>query len=412
MRAVFDALRGEALIGNLQIRIADAGPNGELRVGGESGPILRPISFGQRQQIAARAVPALQPVDAVAAGVLQAATVETGSAEPALLEIIALALAGADQPGTSFAETAQQLTRATGWQLMEILDAPAAEVDRLAHSLAPSADDGWTRIQFGSTDPSDEALAIRKEYAENLLQRVAEPQSLPASVEPEQAVQWPGSQVESQLEADLSSGAPSQGEQVRKAPLATKKTPRERLETEGVAVDYALPERRQVEFSYRLKLSPNAVDLAAAHNQPGRAQLAPQRQETGATHWESNPAPSSENDPAVVKSSAVAARISALADMARQTHAPARGNTEGGAASTPSQATSTTSTAASLAGFEELYTPGAPNWFEAPIGVTRTADTRFRTHSEANESTIDAFDLARRLAVLLDEESDLRGLDQ
>ena len=170
-RVVFDAVRGEAIIGTLRVLVAEAGRNGELRVGGEDGTTLRPISFGERTRIAARAAATSHPVEAVAASVLQHATLTVGEGDRLVLEVLALALAGADRPGASFGETALLLARGTGWSLTDIANGQAAEIDSVASTLVRKQDDGWRRFLIGPS-PTDELASIREEYGENVLQRV------------------------------------------------------------------------------------------------------------------------------------------------------------------------------------------------------------------------------------------------
>lgn len=174
LRVVFDAAAGVARVGSTVVPVTDAGADGSLRVGGAAGPVLRPLAFGERTRVVSRARAAPDPRESVCAGVRGAATVVPGEGDPVLLDVIALALCGADEPAPPFADAALLVARAAGWDPSQLLEAPAAEVDRLARQLggAPSAS-GWTRFVFADDD-GGELEEIRAELAEALLERVDE----------------------------------------------------------------------------------------------------------------------------------------------------------------------------------------------------------------------------------------------
>src|SRR5690554_7882 len=114
MPVVVDLLRGEAIIGRHRVHIEDAGTRGEIRAG---GVVLRPLAFGERTQIVARAASTPQPVAGVIAGVTRAATVSTEGSDDAAItraavEALALSLAGADRDGPAFAEATYEIGRA------------------------------------------------------------------------------------------------------------------------------------------------------------------------------------------------------------------------------------------------------------------------------------------------------------
>jgi hypothetical protein len=167
---VIDTVGGQAFIGGVSIAVQEAGKRGELHVGGSAGPILRPITFGERIRLVTRAAASPAALDTVCAGVLQAATVQPGRADRFVQEILALTLAGADQEAPGFAETILLVAQAARWELSQLYEAEAAEVDRLAVALVgrPS-DSGWTRIIFARSEETLES--IRRELAEQLLQR-------------------------------------------------------------------------------------------------------------------------------------------------------------------------------------------------------------------------------------------------
>jgi hypothetical protein len=153
------------------VTISEASPSGSLRVAG--GPVIRPLSFSERNRIVLRASGAPDPVERVYSGILRAATTDAGettgcSAEA--VQIMALALAGATLEAPSFAASALLVARATGWGPVELAEAEAAEVDRLAIQLSgPPEESGWSRLVFPAESGSRESL--RRELAANLLER-------------------------------------------------------------------------------------------------------------------------------------------------------------------------------------------------------------------------------------------------
>jgi hypothetical protein len=169
---VIDTASGQALIGSILVPVRETGNHGELQVAGPSGPILRPLTFGERTRLVTRAAVLPAALDSLCAGVLQAAIMQQGQAEHIVQEILALTLAGAEQEAPSFAETALRVARAAGWELSQLFAAEAAEVDRLAIYLGGHLQDfGWTRVIFGRSE--DTLESIRQELGERLLQRAA-----------------------------------------------------------------------------------------------------------------------------------------------------------------------------------------------------------------------------------------------
>lgn len=183
---VYDMQQGIAWLNpSISLPVAYAGPNGEIQVGGSKGPILRPLTFGERTRVVGHAMVATHPQNAVAANVLHAATVRPGEGDRMALEMVSLSLAGAGQPKTpSFVEASLLVARVTGWSPDQIAGAEAAEVDRLARHIAPQdGGDGWNRILF-ATEPAVELAAKRREMADDLLRRaVAAPNPGPDQIE-------------------------------------------------------------------------------------------------------------------------------------------------------------------------------------------------------------------------------------
>ncbi|HEY3185160.1 MAG TPA: hypothetical protein VGJ77_20130 [Gaiellaceae bacterium] len=171
MSVVFDLGAGQARLGTTVVPIAAAGRNGELRVGGRRGPVLRPLAFGERTRVVAGVRHTSDPREAVAAAVAAAALVHRGRLESRVQDVVALALAGAGETAPPFGETALVVARAAGWDYARLMDADAAEVDRLARQLgARPLRSGWSRFVLAG-DAAGELDAIRRELAQELLDR-------------------------------------------------------------------------------------------------------------------------------------------------------------------------------------------------------------------------------------------------
>lgn len=172
---VIDSLRGEARLGEISVPITDAGSSGELQIGGRQGTVLRPLTFGERSRVVARAALSSQPVEGICAGILQMATVQQGTSDQSIpgvmQEILALVLAGADQEqAPSFAETTLLVAYATGWSPAQLAEAQAVEVDRLAIHLGNRQGAGWSRIRLTS-ESVDPLTIIRTDLANTLIRR-------------------------------------------------------------------------------------------------------------------------------------------------------------------------------------------------------------------------------------------------
>ena len=144
--------------------------SGAIRFGGAGGTQLRPLAYAERTEIVTSATSR----DGVAAAVLAAATVEAGTGDRVMLEVLALWLAGAAWDAPPFAETTLRVARASGWPPEQLFSAPATEVDRLAAYLDEHRrdDDGWNTIIFAGAMCED-VNEVRARYADRLLQRGA-----------------------------------------------------------------------------------------------------------------------------------------------------------------------------------------------------------------------------------------------
>jgi hypothetical protein len=169
-----DGAAGEAWFGARCFAIATVGTHGELQLGGADGPTLRPITFGERRQIVARARVAAQPRAYLCAGILHAATVKPGLAEHDEQVVLALTLAGGDEAEVPFMQAAAVVTRATGWEDARLAATEALEVDRWARQLVDSpASEGWIRYVL-TADLGDDLGSFVAELADNMLNRGAD----------------------------------------------------------------------------------------------------------------------------------------------------------------------------------------------------------------------------------------------
>ena len=165
----FDWTRDVVHLGERECPVAVAGAHGEVRLGGDDGPVLRPLTFGERWRAVSRARASAAPSIALARLVHETATVRAGTFDLLGQQVVALALAHDQAATLSYADTAILLSRAGGAGLAAIDDVEAAEVDRLALRLGDAADE-WTRIAFGA--PRAGSLEqIRESLAQLLLRR-------------------------------------------------------------------------------------------------------------------------------------------------------------------------------------------------------------------------------------------------
>ncbi len=181
-RAFIDAARGEFVVGDLALPVADAQPPGALRLLSPAGPVLRPITFGERFRLVERASVAADPVENLCAAVMKCATVSQGEMELSAAQwdacqTLALMLAGAGIEAPAFAEAMLLVGGRAGWGYREIEEAEASRIDHLARRLEPKLpdpDDGWSRVLFQEEEPSGPD-AIRRDLAARLLSRFADP---------------------------------------------------------------------------------------------------------------------------------------------------------------------------------------------------------------------------------------------
>ncbi len=176
-----DLNKGVFSAGDISLSLRPVLDAAAVQVGGDDGPCIRALSFGERFSLVSLSAGSSDPADAIAVTVLQAATVRQGSRkftaeESAAVEALALSLAGAETAAPGFISTLMKVAHATGWTMEQVDAAPAGRIDQMVLQLNPAqaeADDGWTRLVFNS-DQNDETSAgsIRERLARNLLQRL------------------------------------------------------------------------------------------------------------------------------------------------------------------------------------------------------------------------------------------------
>jgi hypothetical protein len=177
---------GRARLGRTSVEVALADEPGALRIGGADGMVLRPLSFGERDRLVRYAAAAPQPLAELATLVTAASREsETEVLEAAIVDCLALHLAGAKSGGFGFAAEASLLARALGWSPRQIAEAEASEIDALAvqwrgaeaaDEAAGGRDDGWTRVVLTTTPDaaapaSDSPSELRAALAQDLLDR-------------------------------------------------------------------------------------------------------------------------------------------------------------------------------------------------------------------------------------------------
>lgn len=173
--ARIEVARGELVIGDLVVPMSVEGAADVWRVGGPGGPLLRSLGYGERTRLCALAAMSAEPRASLAAAVVRAATVSAGQVDELIVQTAALLLCGAGDDGSSFSDTVLRVGRAAGWELGPLLDAQAADVDRLAAALgatAQVADSGWNRLVFEASGGDASVLAVRDRLADRLLARV------------------------------------------------------------------------------------------------------------------------------------------------------------------------------------------------------------------------------------------------
>jgi len=105
-----------------------------VRVGGDAGPVLRPLGFGERRAAVRVACEAKDARGALAAVVTARARLVAGTLDPVAEEICARHLAGASVDGPSFDAATLRIASATGWSPAEIDATEARAVDGLARA--------------------------------------------------------------------------------------------------------------------------------------------------------------------------------------------------------------------------------------------------------------------------------------
>lgn|GEM_PF-3049433 len=192
---VIDTALGELRIGGLSFPIAEAFPDGAVHLLPPGGPVLRPITFGERMRRVERASYGIDPVENLCAAITACATVAAGDADLSPVErdacqTLALVLAGADVDAPPFADAMLLLGGGGGWGFAEIESAEAVRADRLARRLEPKfeeADDGWSRVVFQGASSGGPG-GVRRDLARRLLGRFVDEPVHTGDVSPPHAI--------------------------------------------------------------------------------------------------------------------------------------------------------------------------------------------------------------------------------
>ncbi|MBL0174645.1 MAG: hypothetical protein IPP94_05155 [Ignavibacteria bacterium] len=188
---VIDPSRGEMSIGDIVVPVGFSGSTGDVQVFPPAGPVLRPLSFGERYRVVERAAFAPDAAGSLLRSIVERATVvasrrELGDGERRVCEALALHLAGADSDAPCFADSMLLLAGTCGWSYDEIEHVEAARVDRLARRIQPAAGetgDGWNRVVFAPREATD-VETIARALAMRLLERLDDSPFASATTQP------------------------------------------------------------------------------------------------------------------------------------------------------------------------------------------------------------------------------------
>ncbi|MBU1054934.1 MAG: hypothetical protein KKC46_14065 [Proteobacteria bacterium] len=164
-----DTNRGEAIIGPVRVEVCAIGDENHLRIGGEDGPVLRQITFGERTAAYLNCRHAAKYADFLSAIIAHTATVSPGIGERDIIEIIALHLAGAENDAPTFVETANKVSKATGWSAELIDSRPAVYIDSLFMQISGITNPWRTILLAPSTE--EPLLSIKHHLAMSILKR-------------------------------------------------------------------------------------------------------------------------------------------------------------------------------------------------------------------------------------------------
>lgn len=430
-----EPLQGVAYLGNVTVAIAPTGTRGELRVGGETGPVLRSLTLGERNRLVWQATAAATPHQSLLAGLRSLANVTPGQGtaprEPDdCLDVIALALAGGIwEQAPPLDQTVMWVARETGWSPQQLAEAIATEVDQLALSLVeavsadPRSEAGWKRLVLLSPEESDLAY-IREQLTNNLLRRGQgstttenwqdEPSLLPgsnfeAATENRAVAAPPAFQSHQSDQADRSNRVKTSLRQVSFQPHPAK------LEATASLPGVQIPSPTE---AVAAQANPRPFDQAPQRpNQPAQALATPQRFSIRSWASFSTTLPSSRPmEPTLEKSlEPVAKQRSTSAGVSAQPGRSLPATSEPLPSSAPlsSRATTVPAAGVSLSDFSgaacRTFSGDATrsDSFTSPSTISSTSAAPMRSPPLAKDLPKD---LADTLAALLHHEADLRGI--
>jgi hypothetical protein len=141
-----------------------------VQIGGAAGPVLRSLRFGERSLAVSMALRNDNPSGTLAEIVTRLATCRDGDHEANIVSALALRLAGAGETDLPFDETVRVASRNIGVAPDRIANVDACFVDRTAATAAGSRGGEWRRIVFVD-DREQDVEAIVAELADSLLER-------------------------------------------------------------------------------------------------------------------------------------------------------------------------------------------------------------------------------------------------
>ena len=416
----FDWTRDVVRLGESEFPVAVAGTHGEIRLGSDDGPVLRPLSFGERWRAVTRARSSGSPAATLARLVHRDATVREGAFDLLGQQIVALAMAYDAEATLSYADTALVLSRAGSAPLSTLADMEAAAVDRLAISLS-DVDDEWTRVSFvaagaGSLEEILESLALA------MLQR--DDTAVRPSSAPDASASGGGAPVdEASARAREATDRPLQGASSvmpagRDSFLSSSLDSRQHdsaLGTEELAEHAPLQGNvrdRAAEIGLSTRFERTAVGLSMPNAPDTQRAGSPTINLSNAVPARCVPLPWSYEAPLRQRTSwrlsspgATATRSVAPLPLGHANDAPA------GATSWPAAtATKVTGGVASLGAWDRNAASQRADSLGLLLDGIAPDASPFRSDA-ADDRSLDIDDVAELLARLLDQESDLRGLD-
>ena len=163
----FDLESGLAHFGDRSIPFETAS-DGSLKLSG--GSRIRPITFGERQNLVACAQIAGEPIHRFVARLVSLARIDRGEDPEDVVALFGLVLAGAAHSRHATMQAVTAIMTARQWPYETVLTMPARDVDEIAHEAAPPEASPWRSWIFPQADLSDPG-GMAEFLARQLLER-------------------------------------------------------------------------------------------------------------------------------------------------------------------------------------------------------------------------------------------------